>query len=319
MRTRPVTLLLAATLVALAGCADLDRPGGGAPAGDAADPTDGAVHREPPLLQVRRSGGFVPWGWDFATVPELTVYAGGQAVTHGPQIEIFPPPALPNLLTTDLDGDDVRALVAAARDAGLLGETPDYGHPPVADAPTTFVTLRVDGVTVEHAAEALGLAGEEGGAVAAGPGAGEPLADEAGPDDGVLSGLSPEQRRARVALADFIIHAHGVVGSVGGEEPYDVPGFAVAALPAPQEEAPAEESPEGSLPVEEPVAPVLDWPLDLPLAQARECALVTGEEARALRDVLVGTVRTARFHQDGVRYDVAVRPLLPHERTCADL
>ena len=62
----------------------------------------------------------------------------------------------------DLADDDVAALVDAARESGLLDPPPDYGHPPVADVPTTYVTLQVDGRRYRHAAEALGLAQSRG-------------------------------------------------------------------------------------------------------------------------------------------------------------
>ena len=57
----------------------------------------------------------------------------------------------------------------------------------------------------------------------------------------------------------------------------------------------------------------------MPLADAQDCVLVDGEQARTLHDVLTGTGFTTQFDHDGVRYDVWFRPLLPHEEGCADV
>jgi hypothetical protein len=64
---------------------------------------------------------------------------------------------------------------------------------------------------------------------------------------------------------------------------------------------------------------VVTWPLDLALTEAADCVLVEGDEARTLVDVVSGTSSTTLFEQDGVRYDVWLRPLLPHEQGCADV
>ncbi len=143
-----------ALALTLAGCQSL---------GDGvADPPDDPTPGESPddavvLLQIEVSGGFVMMGYDFSRVPELTVYADGRAIVQGPQIAIYPGPVLPNLQVEPLSEADVAALIAAARDAGLLAEAPNYGQPWITDVPTTFVRLTVDGRTYEHAAYALGF------------------------------------------------------------------------------------------------------------------------------------------------------------------
>ncbi|WNB85532.1 hypothetical protein [Cellulomonas sp. ATA003] len=336
-RQLPVATALAAVMT-MAGCASAAVPGS---AGTPTPGTSGDVvaDADRPLLQIERSGGFVLMGWDFASVPELTVYPDGAAITHGPQIAIYPPPTLPNLLRQDLDDATVEALVTAARDAGLLDDdAPEYGHPPVADAPTTFVTLHVDGRTYAHAAEALGMADGDVGTGSAEDGTVDDGAvdDSGAVDDGMvddaepaptpdlpgaepLPGLTEAERAARAQLAAFVSRAHELVGTTGEGSSYDIPAFAVMARPAPDDvtgettgaPAPSEATdPAGTMPAPDDglARQVLPWPIDVPLADAHDCVLVDGEQAATLHDALVGAGFTTQFDQDGVRYDVWFRP-----------
>ena len=323
-----------AMALTLAGCASLGADGddGGLLSGSGSDGESAA-----PVLQIVLAGGFVPMGYDFSRVPELTVYGDGRAITHGPQILIYPGPLLPNLQLAELDDADVAALVESAREAGLLGEAPEYGQPPVADAPTTFVTLTVDGETYTHAANALGF------------GDGTGADGELVPGDGEMSGLSDEERAARVALAEFVAGAHELVQTAGGTESYEIPAFGVFARPTveavpddttvepqPGVEAEPGVAPEPGVEGEPGAAPepgvegepgiepelerqVLAWPLDVALAGAGECVLVDGADAETLREVLTDANAATLFEQDGVRYETFFRPLLPHEDGCDDL
>lgn len=293
---------IAAVALTLASCASLGDSGGddGLVSGSGTDDS-GA-----PLLQVVQSGGFVPMGWDFSRVPELTVYGDGRAINHGPQIEIWPAPALPNLVLSDLSDDDVAALVEAARDAGLLSDPPDYGQPPVADAPTTYVTLTVDGETYVHAAPALGIG--DGTGVDGDEALGDPE-----------NGLSEEAREGRVALAGFIAEANELVATATTSGAYDIAAFGVMARPAAEDTVPDDtvEDPELIDPAVE--RQVITWPLELSLADASECVVVDGDDAATLLQTLGAANVATLYEQAGVRYDTFFRPLLPHESGCDDL
>ena len=286
MRTHRIqrTLVVVAVLL-VAGCQSLRTGGtdepmpdddpvipGDADPGDPADP--GA-----PLLQIDVSGGFVMMGYDFSTVPSLTVYADGRAIVHGPQILIDPGPALPNLLVSTTDTE---ALIGAALDAGLLGDAPDYGQPSIADAPSTFVTITVDGQTYRHAANALDITADSAGDL----------------------GLTDGQMAARSALAAFVAETYAQVGDDG--EPYDISAFGIMGWPVTAETV-------------DPVPQVLPWPVDLPLADAADCTLVDGADAATLLETLEEATQTTLFEQDGTTYEMHFRPLLPHETGCEDL
>lgn len=288
MRTHRLALALAVAVV-LAGCQSMRTGGTDEPVPDTPGAPTVPAEQDAPLLQIDVSGGFVMMGYDFATVPALTVYADGRAIAHGPQILIYPGPALPNLLERQLSQADLETLVGAAFEAGLLGEVPDYGQPPIADAPSTFVTITIDGQTYRHVANALDAAG--GGLSAA------------------ELGLTDDQLAARNTLAEFVADAQELVGADG--EPYEITAFGIVAWSIVYD---AETTVEP-----DPAPEVLRWPLDLPLADAADCTLVEGADAATLLDTLTRANQITQFEQGGAIYEVHVRPLLPHETGCADL
>jgi hypothetical protein len=301
-------------VLGLAACGGTVDAGSGSTDGE----TDGLVRdvdADGPLLQVHAAGGFVMPGYDFASVPALTVYEDGRAITHGPQIMIFPGPVLPNLLVSELTADDVDAIVEAAREAGLLGDAPDYGQPPVADAPTTTLTITVDGETFVHAVDALGIAdgtdpgalvGEDEGIVGAeeGEDGAAEGRDELGQPQEI--GLTPDQVEARSTLNAFLAQVNEIVPT-GDGEPYDITAFAVAGRPA-----------DGGEPADPAFAPqVVPWPLtSLALADLDGCEVVDGDDAATLLETLTEANQLTQFDQDGTTYEVWFRPLLPHETEC---
>lgn len=293
-RTYASVALTAALALTLGACASLSSPG----AGDegAADPgaqpeqdvvPDEASQDAPFLLQVKHVGGFVPMGWDFASVPQLTIYPDGLAVVTGPTTMEYPGRFLPNLLTYQLTEDQVAALVAAAEEAGLLAEAPDYGFPPVADAGATVVTLQVDGATYVHQAEALEVL----------------LGDALGGGD---SGLPEEAVAARQALGDFIAEAQAAVEAAGTPEPYQTDSYAYLATEVPPL---TQEDGMDVLPT------VHAWPLAEPLAETA-CTVVEGADADTLGAVLEEARQNDRFEQDGTQFEVHVRPMLPGDPGC---
>ena len=292
--TRLVTL--GAVLLALAACqtgqGGGDVPDDVVPGGDT-DPRsdDGGADL---VFQVRSGGGFVPYGWDFRQVPSLTVYGDGRAIVHGPVTLQYPGAALPNLRDVRLADGAVEQILTAAEEAGLLAPPPDYGMPGITDVPTTTVTIVADGETYEHAVYAFGM---ESATV--------PEGGEAWDD-----GLTDAQHEARAALAAVVQKATELAdaGAASGEEAYEIPGVALLAIPA------------GSWGDPELTPAVLPWPLpSVALADAASCAAVVGDDAVPLLDVLRDASELTQFEQDGVAYQVFVRPLLPHESSCSDL
>ena len=292
-------------VLALAGCqtgrADDGGDAGAGGGDDVTDTGDLGVSGDGStlVLQVHSAGGFVPWGYDFATVPSLNVYADGTAIVLGPTTLEYPGKALPNLQVVQLADGALEEIVAAAADADLLAPGPDYGMPNVTDLPTTTVTIAVGGETYEHAAYALG----------AGPGENAP--DDEGMFGGGESGLTDEQSAARVALAQFVQRANELVGATGAEQSYPISALGVLAMPVDPATDPGVEGID---------IQVLPWPVPgVALSGAGQCALVEGADAQTLLATLAEANQLTQFEQDGVTYQTWFRPLLPHETGCADL
>ncbi|MGY1787601.1 hypothetical protein [Geodermatophilus sp. SYSU D00698] len=265
---------LLAGALALAGCAQDGT--------DAAAPSPDLLPAGP-VLQVEQTGGFVP-PEDLATrLPLVTVYGDGRVFTEGPQIEIWPSPALPNVQVTEVGEATVRDLLDRAVDAGVTQDA-DLGEPPVADAPTTRITLTTgEGTAVR---EVYALAETPDGS------------------------LTREQAEARGRLQDLVDQLTGLTAA-GPAESY-VPQT-VAAVVQPHTGGDPEFP-----------QPDLAWPgpglPGTPLGAGLTCVSATGQQAAdVLAAAATANVLTPWATPDGARWSIAFRPVLPHETGCADL
>jgi hypothetical protein len=118
MRTIPV-IAVALAVLALAACGDVptNTGGGGASSETLPPPTDELV------LRVETGGGLVPVELALRTLPSFSLYGNGRVITEGPQIAIYPSPALPNLLERSVSEEGVQAILAEAEKAGLVTHT----------------------------------------------------------------------------------------------------------------------------------------------------------------------------------------------------
>jgi hypothetical protein len=279
-RVRIVAVAVTVVLLASA-CA---QSGGNAAPGAGAPPPDG----DAPVLRVRQEGGFVPPEQIVGRIPDVSVYADGRMITQGPQIAIYPGPALPNLLVRQLDEAATGKLIDDAVAAGVRTGA-DLGSPGVADAPTTRIDVVRDGVTSTVSAMAL---------------------REAMPDD---PALTAGQRAARAQLAAFLARLDEMAAAPG-QQPYEAQTLAALAT--------AYTAPDDGLPRQPgPIAwpgPALPGEYLNPNVKVG-CVTATGAE----RDAVLAAVKDANqntpWGSGGNRYRVTFRPLLPDESSCADL
>lgn len=285
---RPVVVV--ALLVALTGCAER----GSGTASPQPSPTVSLPDGEDALvLQVEHVGGFVTPGMLAGRLPLVSVYADGRVITEGPVIAIYPGPALPNVQVTRIDREQVQDLADRALAAGV-GERGDLGAPPVADLPSTRFTLNTGAEPVVREVYALL----------------DPDSDlDPGPGGG---GVTEEQAAARARLWELQSTLTDL--GLGGEQQPYVPD-AVAGVVQPW--VPPEEGVEHP-DVVWPGPPLPGDPMSPPLELG--CVTATGEQARAVLDAAASaTTVTPWLAEDGTRWSVTFRPLLPHETGCADL
>lgn len=274
----------AVTLFVLAACA---RPAPGAgpspdPSGSASAPGGNAL-----MLRIEQYGGFAGPELTLGRLPDISVYADGRVISPGPQIMIYPPPALPNLQVGRIDPAKLTALVHRGGD--LVRGGGDLGAPSIADAPTTRITVLDHGTTRYLDVVALSLAS---------------------PDD---PRLTPAQRNARAKLAAFAKDV-GELSGAGGAETQDYRPTAVAALARPYVRG------NDGLPSAPAAMP---WPGPaLPgeaLGARTGCVTVTDAAATEVLAAAATANAMTPWTSGGKQWTVVFRPLLPDETSCADI
>jgi hypothetical protein len=283
-------------LLLLVACAG--QAGGTAPDAPQADPGLPGAPDEL-VLQVSYTGGFVTPDMLAARLPLVSVHADGRVLTEGPVIAIYPGPAWPNVQVQQIDRAAVHDLVDRARAAGVT-DTADLGMPPLADVPSTRFTLATaTGTTVREVYALIESTGME-------------------PAD---SGLTEEQLAARAELRAFLDELTDLPGTLGADAvspavPYEPAAVAAVVRPWPADV------------VDEPefVRPDVRWPGPAlpgePLGGLPDlsCVTATGDQAQAVAAAArAATTLTPWTTDDGARWAVTFRPLLPHESGCADL
>jgi hypothetical protein len=292
------TVGLTVLAVLAAGCGRVNDggPGAGGSAGSgpkgASDTISHPTGADERVLRIEYQGGFVPYEFTLSSIPIWSLLGDGTAITQGPQIEIYPQPALPSLNSTPITEDGVQAILEAARQAGLMDGDATYGDQCIADAATTVFTTNASGSTSVVSAYALDV-GEPAGSCG-----------------------SKVDAKARAKLAAFQASLGDLTswlpqGSVGEETPFEPTEMRVYVLPY-------QRDPE--LPQQ-----AVDWPLSTPLSAFGEpladqpemrCGVVAGDEFEQVSGAAQTTNQLTPWVSEGTKYRLILRPLLPDEHTC---
>ncbi|PRY70633.1 hypothetical protein B0I08_101770 [Glaciihabitans tibetensis] len=302
----------AAVLGILVGCAGAGGSGSGnSSADDSSDFAD--LPAGTAVVRVEQTGGFVTPQTTFSRVPDLAVYADGRTITPGPQIRIFPPPALPSLQISELSDAQVERIVDIADDAGLLNASVEYGEPNIADATTTVVTIVSEGETYVHEAYALSSVSLDA-----------PVDPDSDVSEGVTLGIDAAAAEARSALSSFIAEATTIASNAEAEQSavWEPDAYSLRATPAQAASAGGLDGTDGTDVIDdiagESPAPALPWEIaDVTLSAAAECVSVEGEQATQLRDQLAAANELSLFKQADGEYQVWIRPVYPDEIPCA--
>ena len=293
MRLQRIGVAIAAVAVVASACGGVGDDGSGS---TGATGTTGIAHptgADEVVLRVAYEGGFVPYEYILSSVPSWSLFGDGTLIVQGPQIEIYPGPALPNLVAIPISEEGVQAILGAARDAGLMDGDATYGNDCIADAATTVFTTNANGQTSVVSAYALDV--------------GEPPGTCGGKDD----------VDARAALAEFQallsdLQSWLPADSVGAEGPYEPTEMRVYVQPY---------RGEAELPQD-----AIAWPLDVPLEGFGEpaanaptdtrCGVVSGPEFESLFAAAQNANQLTPWTSGGTEYGLIFRPLLPDERAC---
>ena len=235
-------------------------------------------------MQVLVDGGFVPAEAAVGAVPSVTVLADGTVISAAAVPAIYPGPAITPLESTKVDGATVERLVDRARSLGLLEGPLEFGQPSVADAPDTTVTITAGGTTHRHAANALGIDGDDG--------------------VGARSGLTETEVANRRALSTFVAATQNLPPGERAWVPTSVAVYGLGPYSADPEQPQNE----------------VEWPLTAPPAVGdQSCTVVEGDEVTVLLDVLTQASARTPWLVDGTRQSLAFRPIVPGQPGCPNV
>lgn len=289
MKPRPIAALALSVAMLGAACAD-------ASTGDGGSASPSIVHgtaSDDLVLRWGYEGGFTPPEFQLTNLPSFSLYGDGTIVRPGPQIEIYPGPAVPALEALRVDEEAMTAIIEAAFDAGLdtVGDLTDMGSVAIADAPDTVFTLRAGGVERTVRVYALGEL------------------------EGQPPGMPDDEYQARLALLELL----NDLGSLERWLPTDSVGPSAVFEPTGTRAFVSRYR--GQRDLEQ---PEIEWPLAPPLADIGEdagagfrCAAVTGADWSEMLAPLAATAnQLTPWTSEGRRYAIAFRPLLPDEMAC---
>lgn len=272
--TRPVTGLLALLAFVIAAC------------GSAASPPP-SIEANQPILLVTQTGGFVPAESRLTRFPIFALYGDGRVIIQGPQVALYPGPALPNLQVLRLTSAGINTVIAAAQAAGLAGPDRILRADNVADAPSTVFVLNWAGGTHRTTAEAL----FESAA--------------AGADRLALQALVSQLQDPLSWLGEAIATP---------EAPFQPAALRIVARPS--------DPSQGTDPQ---LANVVGWPLSGSLGTLGEevaggssgrCAVLTGDEMQTVLRAAGQSNKLTYWRSGGATFRVDFRPLYPHETGC---
>jgi hypothetical protein len=252
------------------------------------------------VLRITIDGGFVPPNVTLTTLPVLSIYGDGRVIVQGPQLMIYPGPAMPNLQVRNITEEGLQKVLAAAVEAGLLGPDAHYDDGGmIADAATTTFYLNAGGRL--HTISAYALSEQE----------------NAGPN------LSKEDAAARELLREFFNKVTDLPSLAGADEltaeqayePHAVRLFISDQPPYVDESNPEQDA--------------IEWPLETPLAEigqpigennplGLDCALIEGADLDTLLPLLEKANPLTPWTSEGKTYSLFVRPLLPDEAGCPE-
>jgi hypothetical protein len=248
------------------------------------------------VLRVHSGGGFVPTHWHLRELPLFSLYGDGRVITQGPQIAIYPPPALPALLQRRVSDEGVQAILKAARDAGLQGPDRRLEVFEVTDLATTTFTVVTDGQVHETAVYGLG----------------EP------PDDAPIG--DREERQELFAFQSELLDLESWLpeGSVSSDHPYEYDRLRVFVVPVSEGggDYGGHDQPEPSR---------KEWPLPGSLSAFGEpmpntpdvrCGTVEGADLKAVLAAAGEASVDTIWHSGRAVHLIAFRPLLLEEPPC---
>lgn len=289
MTVRSTQLLLAALSLTLVACAGQPgaspTPTGSPPPSATPAPTpspspiaDGATV----VLRIEQTGGMMPPWETLRWYPSVVLYADGRLIMQGPQIAIYPGPALPNLQVTHLSADGVAQVLQWAAQAGLEGPDRQLG-PMILDAGELVFTVTTPAGT--HRTSVTDMS------------AGDPEIGAVRQFQGLMGDL-------RAWLADEI---------VGDDTPYVADRLRVISFPA---DAANQPDPNLVTTLAWPLEPMATHGTSYGEPAEYRCVLIEGDDLATLMPLLQQSNELTLWESEDATYQIYAHPLLPDDLPC---
>jgi hypothetical protein len=252
------------------------------------------------VVRIAWTGGFVPYEYLFTSLPRFTLLGDGRVLVEGPQIEIYPGPALPNIQVRRLTEEGIQSILFRIAETGLFNESHSWTAATqfIADANSTVFTVRADNREVVVDVYALGLLAEQKVAPPPGIPAQELEAHDrlTGLETGLLDLDSwiPADDWADATWQSYQPDALRLVVANIDAQPPNPDGLDSEPIPWPGTTAPDQFGSASTI-------------------QDFRCGVVSGEEGAVWYAALSGANQLTRWSHDGHLYSVTPRPLLPDE------
>jgi hypothetical protein len=237
------------------------------------------------VVRIDQTGRMIPL-WDtFRWYPSAALYADGRLITQGPQVELYPGPALPNLLATYLTKRSVEQVLQWAAEAGVGGEDRTLGQAGFDTGETVFTVVTVDGT---HRTGVTDMASDN-------------------PAVAALREFQDVLLNLRAWLADGIASA---------EAPYVADRLRLIALPADPNSISDHDL---ATLLDWPLEPLATFGTSFGEPAEYHCALVEGAELSGLWPLLQQANELSLWRSDDVIYQIYLHPLLPDDEACPGL
>jgi hypothetical protein len=237
------------------------------------------------VVKIEQKGGMLPPWETLRFYPSVALYADGRLITQGPQIDIYPGPALPNLQVTQLTQAGVQQVLDWAAEAGLQGPDRQLGELLLDAGQTVFTVVSAEGT---HRTSVTDLSASD-------------------PEIGALRQFQDLMTNLRGFLGDDV---------VGDDQPYVFDRLRVIS----SEVDPANVvDPELSSTKEWPLdVPLAQLGKSISEPANYRCAEIAGDDLASLLPLLQQANELTMWQSEGTLYQLQLRPLLPDEEVCPE-
>jgi hypothetical protein len=234
------------------------------------------------VVKIEQVGGFMaPW-MTLQQFPTVVLYDDGREILQGPQIEIYPGPALPNLQVTHITQAGIDQVLAWAEEAGLHGPDRQLGEPMMDVGSTVFTIVGPDGTHQTSITDMSANSAEVGAAV-----------------------------QFQNVLLDLRTYLPNDV--VGNDEPYAFDRLRLISFEA----DPTTIDPQLSTTIEWPLdEPISTMGVSLSEPANYRCALIESEDLQSLMPLFKQANELTLWQSEDTLYQFYLRPLLPDEEAC---